>query len=134
MWSRGPLKDLKDSKLILNESTLFPLLSRISFVPFRTFRGPLFPKLVIGQELFFPVSYNKPALACNIEFYKLDFSPGLNFTFLNFYIAIYLIDMHINKKKNSSFSIDFNPLYRTLTLSLSLVDNYECKQIIGGSK
>ena len=24
LWSRGPLKDLKDSKLILNESKLFP--------------------------------------------------------------------------------------------------------------
>ena len=24
LWCRGPLKDLKDSKLILNESKLFP--------------------------------------------------------------------------------------------------------------
>ena len=31
-------------------------------VPFRTFRGPLFPKPVTGQELFFAVSYSKPAL------------------------------------------------------------------------
>ena len=62
LWSRGSLKDLKDSKLILNESKLFPLSSRISLVPFRTFRGPLFPKPVTGQELFFAVSYSKLAL------------------------------------------------------------------------
>ena len=50
--SRGPLKDLKDSELILNESKLFPWSSRISLVPFRTFRGPLFPKPVTCQELY----------------------------------------------------------------------------------
>ena len=31
-------------------------------LPFRTFRGPLYPKPVTGQELFFAVSYSKPAL------------------------------------------------------------------------
>ena len=31
-------------------------------VPFRTFRGPLFPKPVTGQELFFAVSYSKLVL------------------------------------------------------------------------
>ena len=31
-------------------------------VPFKTFRGPLFPNPVTGQELFFAVSYSKPAL------------------------------------------------------------------------
>ena len=56
------LKDLTDSKLILNEFKLFPCSSRISLVPFRTFRGPLFPKPVTGQDLFFAVSYSKPAL------------------------------------------------------------------------
>ena len=34
----------------------------ISLVPFRSFRGPLFPKPVTGQELFFAVSYSKLAL------------------------------------------------------------------------
>ena len=53
LWSRGPLKDLKDFKLILNESNVFQWSSRISLVPFKTFRGPLFPKPVTGQELFF---------------------------------------------------------------------------------
>ena len=62
LWSRGPLKDLKDSKLIPNASNLFPWSSRISLVPFRTFSGPLFPITVTDQELFFIVSYSKPAL------------------------------------------------------------------------
>ena len=62
MRIRGPLKDLKDSKLILNESKLFPLSSRISLVPCRTFRGLLFPTPVTDQELFLAVSYSKLAL------------------------------------------------------------------------
>ena len=41
----------------------------ISLVPFRTFRGPLFPKPVTGQELFLAVSYSKPALAARINDY-----------------------------------------------------------------
>ena len=40
---------LKDSKLILNASKLFPWSSRISLVPFRTFRGSLLPKPVTWQ-------------------------------------------------------------------------------------
>jgi hypothetical protein len=58
---------LKDSKLILNESKLFPWSSSISLVPFRTIRGPLIPKPVTGQKLFFAVSYSKPPL--------VNFSP-----------------------------------------------------------
>ena len=34
----------------------------ILYLPFRIFRGPLFHKLVTGQEPFFAVSYSKPAL------------------------------------------------------------------------
>ena len=69
------LKDLKDSKLILNESKLFRWSSRISLVPFRTFRGPLFLKPITGQELFLAVSYSKPALVIvifdtNNQFYE----------------------------------------------------------------
>ena len=37
--------------------------SRISLVPFRIFRGPLFPKPVAGQELFFCRLNSKLALA-----------------------------------------------------------------------
>ena len=55
---RGPLKDLKDSNLILTESKLFPWSS--SLVPVS--RGPLLSKPVTGQELFLAASFNKPAL------------------------------------------------------------------------
>ena len=48
----GDLKDLNDSKLIVNESKWFPWSSRINSIPFRIFRGPLFHKPVTGQEHF----------------------------------------------------------------------------------
>jgi len=48
------------------ESKWFPWSSRINFIPFRIFRGPLFHKPVTGQELFFAVSYSKPALVVRI--------------------------------------------------------------------
>ena len=50
--NRGPLKDGNDSKLIVYESTWFSWSSRINFIPFRIFRGPLFRKPVTGQEPF----------------------------------------------------------------------------------
>ena len=77
LCSRGLLKDLKDSKLILNESKLFPWSSRISLIPFWTFKGPLFPKAVIGQDLFFAISYSKPALIVflSITLDKLPLCP-----------------------------------------------------------
>ena len=53
--SRGPLKDMK--------SKFLPWSSRLCLVPFRTFRWPLFPKPVIGQELFLAVSHSKLALS-----------------------------------------------------------------------
>ena len=62
MRNRGPRKDLNDSTLIVYEFKWFPWLSKINFIPFRIFRGPLFHKSVIGQELFFAASYSKPAL------------------------------------------------------------------------
>ena len=67
------MKNLKDSKLILNESEVIPMI--ISLVPFRTFRGPLFPipKPFTGQELFFAVSYSKPANPGE----KLKRNPGV---------------------------------------------------------
>ena len=58
LWNRGPLKDLNDFKLIVYECKWFPWSSRINFLPFRIFRGPLFHKPVTGQELLFAVSYN----------------------------------------------------------------------------
>ena len=37
-------------------------LSRVNFISFRTSRDPLFPKPVTCHELFFAISYSKPAL------------------------------------------------------------------------
>ena len=66
IWVLEPVCCKKRQKIVLelirNESKLFPWSSRISLVPFRTFRGPLLPKPVNGQELFFDVSYIKPDL------------------------------------------------------------------------
>ena len=59
VWQVG---DLWKTWMILNESKLFQRSSRISLVPIRTFREPLFSKPVTGQELIFAVSYNKLAL------------------------------------------------------------------------
>ena len=55
-----PLKILNGIKLILRNH----LDSYTIFLEsFRSFRGPLFHKPLTGQELFFAVSFNKPALA-----------------------------------------------------------------------
>ena len=51
--NRGPLKDLNDSKLIVYESKWFLWSSRINFIPFRIFWGPLFHKPVTRQETLF---------------------------------------------------------------------------------
>ena len=60
--NREPSKDLNDSKLFVYDSKWFTWSSRINFISFRIFRGPLFHKPLIGHELFFAVSYSKPAL------------------------------------------------------------------------
>ena len=59
--SRGALKDLKDSKLIVYESKWFPWSSRINFIPFRIFRGPPIPQTSNWSGTFFAVSYSKLA-------------------------------------------------------------------------
>ena len=48
--------------------------SKINFRPFRIIRGPLFHKPVIGQELFFSVSYSKLALE---RLYRATYVQGL---------------------------------------------------------
>ena len=62
MWNRGPLKILNGIKLILDDQGNHLDSYTISLESFRSFRGPLFRKPVTGQELFFAVSYSKPAL------------------------------------------------------------------------
>ena len=58
----GSLKVLNGTKLILDDNGNTLDSFRISLEPFRSFRGPLLHKPVTGQELFFAVSYSKPAL------------------------------------------------------------------------
>ena len=43
---------LNYSKLIVYQSKWFPWSSRINFIPFKIFIGPLFHKTVTGQKLF----------------------------------------------------------------------------------
>ena len=65
METRGPLKILNGTKLILDDHVNHKDSFRIDFELFRSFRGTLFPKPVTGQELFFSTRYNKPALGTN---------------------------------------------------------------------
>ena len=73
LGNKGPLKVLNGTKLILDDHGNNLDSFRISLESFRSFRGPLLLKPVTGQELFFAVSYSKPALA------KLHF-PESGFT------------------------------------------------------
>ncbi len=60
--NKGPLKVLNGTELILDDHWNNLESFRTSFEPFRSVRGPLLLKPVIGQELFFAVSYSKPVL------------------------------------------------------------------------
>ena len=62
LGNKGPLKVLNGTKLILDDHGNNLDSFRISLESFRSFRGPLLYKPVTGQEPFFAVSYNKPAL------------------------------------------------------------------------
>ena len=62
MGNKGPLKVQNGTKLILDDHGNNLDSLRISLKSLRSFRGPLLLKPVTGQELFFTVSYNKPAL------------------------------------------------------------------------
>ena len=58
----GPLKDSNGVKLTLDDQENHFDPYTISLESFRSFGGPLIRKPVTGQELFFDVSYSKPAL------------------------------------------------------------------------
>ena len=60
--NKDPLKVLNGTKLILDDQGKNLNSFRISLESFRFFIGPLLLKPVTGQELFFAVSYSKPAL------------------------------------------------------------------------
>ena len=139
LWSRGPLKDLKDSILNLNESKLFPWSTRISLLPFRTFRGPLFPKPVTGQELFFCCFFQQTGsnkfihlIKCRTSRLKLSIycfytlKQSLAFSFFiwirNLYLHSYLVpelcDGKNKSKLMSNFRVSiygyFEPIWYTL--------------------
>ena len=63
LGNKGLLKFLNGTKVILDDHGNILDSSRISLESFRSFRDPLLLKPVTGQELFFAVSYSKPALA-----------------------------------------------------------------------
>ena len=60
--NKGPLNVLNGTKLIIDHHGNNLDSFRISLKSFRSFRGPLLPKPVTGQELFLAISYSKPAL------------------------------------------------------------------------
>jgi hypothetical protein len=75
LGNKGPLKVLNGTKLILDDYGNNLDSFRISLESFRSFGGPLSPEPVTGQELFFAVTYSKPALE-----YKFTISfPGFWF-------------------------------------------------------
>ena len=60
--NKGPLKVLNGTKLNLDDYGNNLDSFRISLEFFRSFRVPLLLKPVTGHELFFAISYSKPAL------------------------------------------------------------------------
>ena len=62
MEIKGPLKVLNGNKLILDDHGNNLDSFKISLESLRSFRGPLLLKPATDKELFFVVSYNKPAL------------------------------------------------------------------------
>ena len=66
--NRESLEVLNDIKLILNDLGGHSCSFRTNLVSFRTFRYPLFLIPVTGHELFFAVSYSKPALGSGCQF------------------------------------------------------------------
>ena len=62
LGNKGPLKVLNCIKLMLDNHGNNLDSFRISLESFKSFRVPLIHKPVTGKELFFAVSYSKPAL------------------------------------------------------------------------
>ena len=74
LWTWGTMMILDGTKLILDDHRNNLDSIRSSLESSRSFRGPLPHKPVTGQELFFVVSYSKPALdkTCNCNVYALS--------------------------------------------------------------
>ena len=84
-------------KLILDDKGNHLDSYTISLESFRSFRGPLFRKPVTGQELFFAVSYSKPALAARaihqIQLRRLSKQWYLTFN-LSWWYPSHFLDMN----------------------------------------
>ena len=80
MGNKGPLKVLNGTKLILDDHGNNLDSFRISLESFGSFRGTLLHKPVTGQELFFAVSYSKPALV-----YTNGFGAAIRKAFTNYF-------------------------------------------------
>ena len=80
LGNKGPLKVLNGTKLILDDHGNNLDAFRISLESFRSFRSPLLLKPVTGQEVFFAVSYSKPALNTlfikNIKYFTKKYVPS----------------------------------------------------------
>ena len=68
LGNKGPLKVLNSTKLIQDDHGNNLDSFRIRLESFKSFRGPLLHKPLTGQELFFAISYSKPALAPVVYF------------------------------------------------------------------
>ena len=67
LGSKGPLKVLNGTKLILDDHRKNLNSFRISLESFRSFRGPLHHKPVTSQKLFFVVSYSSSKVLKNMK-------------------------------------------------------------------
>ena len=92
--NKGHLKVLNDTKLILDDQWNNLDLFRINLKSFKSFRGPLLLKPVTGQELFFAVSYSKPALRA--------YCPNI-YTGMGMHFIPYISGAMAFKKENNKF-------------------------------
>ena len=76
---------LNGTKLILDDHGNNLHSFRVRLESFRSFIGPLLPKPVTGQEQFFTVFYNKPALAKGKAVKKI---PAIVWLFLDQFTTV----------------------------------------------
>ena len=101
MGNKGPLKVLNGTKLILDVHGNNLDSFRISLESFRSFKGPLLPESVTGQELFLVVSYSKPVL---IDYCpnKYNVSGGLKMLLMSTLHHV-VKEIKINQESRSEF-------------------------------
>ena len=123
------MKILSAIRLILDDQGNHLNSYTISLESFRSFRGPLFHKPVTGQELYFAVSYSKPAL----ELSRLVFRT--KFGFLELFYSL-LACCHLVKRFQWSFGMSWienksyiwtHPLYNRY---LKVKDKYNTQKFL----